>query len=206
MSNRQEPKVHKQDPADTIVHIGDPVRSVPSSTAATDESEHGTKKLKRKAERAEEELELRRKLDPDHTMNRKEWNHALCKYRITQLPDDQLIEKLKNVKFSEFAAEILQSRGVDLSKFDIAPPKPKHVQKPQPAPAAEDDNIPDSSYYYLDGYRLVWPYPSIYKARAKLRWRGRKMREVLKEEFVAFHDGYIGTLLAIHYLYSSYLP
>lgn len=45
----------------------------------------------------------------------------------------------------------------------------------------EDDN--DSSYYIEDGLRKVYPYPYLYQSYAKQRWRGRKLKDVLKQEF-----------------------
>lgn len=45
----------------------------------------------------------------------------------------------------------------------------------------EDDD--DSTYYIQDGLRKVYPYPYVYQSYAKQRWRGRKLRDVLKQEF-----------------------
>lgn len=41
----------------------------------------------------------------------------------------------------------------------------------------------DSTYYMRDGLRRVYPYNYLYQSYAKRRWVGRKLRDVLKEEF-----------------------
>lgn len=45
----------------------------------------------------------------------------------------------------------------------------------------EDDN--DSTYFIENGLRKVYPYPYLYQTYAKRRWLGRKLKDVLKEEF-----------------------
>jgi 23S rRNA-/tRNA-specific pseudouridylate synthase len=45
------------------------------------------------------------------------------------------------------------------------------------------EDMNDSSYYIENGLRKVYPYPYLYQTYTKRRWIGRKLKDVLKEEF-----------------------
>ena len=45
------------------------------------------------------------------------------------------------------------------------------------------DDAKDSEYYFQDGLRKVYPYNYLYQTYAKRRWNGRKLIEILKQEF-----------------------
>lgn len=45
-----------------------------------------------------------------------------------------------------------------------------------------------SSYYIEDGLRKVYPYPYLYQSYAKRRWLGRRLMDVLKQEFRDISD------------------
>lgn len=45
------------------------------------------------------------------------------------------------------------------------------------------EDMEDSTYYVRDKLRCVYPYQYLYQAYAKRRWIGRKLKDVLKEEF-----------------------
>lgn len=46
----------------------------------------------------------------------------------------------------------------------------------------------DSTYYIEDGLRKVYPYPYLYQSYAKRRWIGRRLKDVLKQEFRDISD------------------
>lgn len=45
------------------------------------------------------------------------------------------------------------------------------------------DDEDDSSYYIEEGLRKVYPYPYLYQSYAKQRWIGRRLKDVLRQEF-----------------------
>ncbi|BFZ12875.1 hypothetical protein BsWGS_15914 [Bradybaena similaris] len=45
------------------------------------------------------------------------------------------------------------------------------------------EDLDKSSYYFENGVRKVYPYPYVFATHAKGRWVGRKLEEVLQQEF-----------------------
>lgn len=50
------------------------------------------------------------------------------------------------------------------------------------------EDYDDSTYYIENGLRKVYPYSYIYQSYVKRRWIGRKLKDVLKEEFRDISD------------------
>lgn len=50
------------------------------------------------------------------------------------------------------------------------------------------EDMEDSTYYIENGLRKVYPYPYLYQTYTKRRWIGRKLKDVLKEEFRDISD------------------
>lgn len=50
------------------------------------------------------------------------------------------------------------------------------------------EDMEDSEYYIENGLRKVYPYPYLFQSYAKRRWKGRKLKDVLKQEFRDISD------------------
>ena len=50
------------------------------------------------------------------------------------------------------------------------------------------EDLDSSDYYIEDGLRKVYPYPYMYQSYIKRRWIGRKLKDVLKQEFRDISD------------------
>ncbi len=169
-------------------------------------------KRRRQQERGESEAELRKVLDPEGKMTKKEWRQAKGEYYMSRLPAEVLQSKLHG-KFASFASNILKKAGiqptVDVEAVEGASKKRARSQQDR----ARDENKEDggaeeegatggfvdyssldvTEYYFSKGdgsLRYVWPYHYVFHAHVKARWSGRTLEDVIFDEFAAFDEIY----------------
>jgi len=190
MSSESTSDQTKEKDINMIVQLGDAVATQPPSTAAVeDDDSSGNRKAKRRAEREKEDEAVRKMIDPEGKLSKKELRKALGEYYMSKLNPEQLQAKLKNPKYAQSAMKLLEEKGVDTSSLDVA--TPLTASKEPKEPHIHEVDLPDSDYYFLGSHRLVWPYHSVHRARTKQRWQGRTVADVMSDEFVAFHEGYL---------------
>lgn len=98
---------------------------------------------------------------------------AIPKNVLEKLTEDE-IRLLEDVKSSCTDLELIQAAIKLRFKYRLCMRLP------------EDEN--DSSYYIEEGLRKVYPYPYLYQSYAKKRWVGRRLKDVLRQEFRDISD------------------
>uniref|UniRef100_A0A6G1SLN8 RNA pseudouridylate synthase domain-containing protein 2 n=1 Tax=Aceria tosichella TaxID=561515 RepID=A0A6G1SLN8_9ACAR len=100
---------------------------------------------------------------------------------------DRLIPKHLYDKLSESDIELL--RNVNTSCLDLDRIKAAiQLRLKYRLSMRLPEDMNDSTYYIENGLRKVYPYPYLYQTYTKRRWIGRKLKDVLKEEFRDISD------------------
>lgn len=133
--------------------------------------------VKRELEAGEEDIE-----QPSTKCQKRDPAEYQSRFSDLSMGKERLIPKHVFDKMTEHEIKLIKSITTsceDLEQIQEA----IRVRKKYRLTIRLPEDMNDSAYYVENGLRKVYPYPYLYQTYAKKRWIGRKLKDVLREEF-----------------------